>query len=124
MTFFTSSIWRGVAAGALTLSTLAGAGTVARASSAHAGQWVLGVSNTLIGNGWREEMICAVKAEATASGKVSKVVVNDINGSAADQITGIRTLISSGVNAIIINPADRNSLNSVIQQATSRGIVV
>jgi len=95
------------------------------AQPAHAASpWVLGVSNTLIGNGWREEMICAVRAEATASGKVSKVVVNDINGSAADQITGIRTLISSGVNAIIINPADHTSLNSVIQQAVQRGIVV
>ena len=31
-------------------------------------KYVLGVSNTLVGNGWREEMICAVKAQALASG--------------------------------------------------------
>ena len=36
-------------------------------------KYVLGVSNTLVGNGWREEMICAVKAQALASGMVSKV---------------------------------------------------
>ena len=36
------------------------------------GQGVLGVSSTLVGNGWREEMICAVKAQALASGKVSR----------------------------------------------------
>lgn len=96
----------------------------ASAHSSHAGKWVLGVSNTLVGNGWREEMICAVKAEAKASGVVSKVLVNDINGNAADQITGIRTLISSGANAIIINPADRDALNPVIQQAHQRGVVV
>ena len=35
-------------------------------------KYVLGVSNTLVGNGWREEMICAVKAQALASGKVSR----------------------------------------------------
>ena len=29
-------------------------------------KWVLGVSNTLVGNGWREEMICAIKAQAKA----------------------------------------------------------
>ena len=29
-----------------------------------AGKYVIGVSNTLIGNGWREEMICSVKAQA------------------------------------------------------------
>ena len=28
------------------------------------GQYVIGVSNTLAGNGWREQMICAVKAQA------------------------------------------------------------
>ena len=31
-------------------------------------KYVVGVSNTLIGNGWREEMVCSVKAEALASG--------------------------------------------------------
>jgi ABC-type sugar transport system substrate-binding protein len=87
--------------------------------------WILGVSNNLVGNGWREEMICAVKAEAVARpGLVKKVLVNDINGGAAEQIAGIRTLISSGVNALIINPPDATSLNGVIQEATQRGIVV
>lgn len=96
----------------------------ALARNAAKGSWVLGVSNTLIGNGWREEMICAVKAEAKASGVVKQVLVHDINGSAAGQINGIRTLISRGVNGIVINPADRDALNPVIQQAHQRGIVV
>jgi len=87
-------------------------------------QYKLGVSNTLLGNGWREEMICSVKAEAVASGKVSEVVVHNINGGAAEQIAGIRNLISSGVNAIVINPADRSALNGVIREAASRDIVV
>jgi ribose transport system substrate-binding protein len=101
--------------------------TVPRSVSAHVaakGPWVLGVSNTLVGNGWREEMICAVKAEAKASGVVKKVLVHDVNGNAADQIAGIRTLISSGANAIIINPADRDALNPVIAQAHQHGVVV
>jgi ribose transport system substrate-binding protein len=90
-----------------------------------AGKYIIGVSNTLVGNGWREEMICAVKAESLASGMVKQVVVNDLNnGSAADQIAGIRTLISAGANAIIINPSDPKALNPVIQQATQRGVVI
>src|SRR5439155_4295453 len=93
----------------------------ARTSKAQA-KYVLGVSNTLVGNGWREEMICSVKAEARASGVIKKVLVHDINGNAADQITGIRTLISSGANAIIINPADRDALNPVIAQAHQHGV--
>jgi ribose transport system substrate-binding protein len=111
---------------ALLATAIAVAATVAsaRTSKAGAGKWVIGVSNTLVGNGWREEMICAVKAEATASGKVSKVVVVDQNGGAAEQIGQLRNLISAGVNAIIVNPADRKALNPIINQAIARGIVV
>jgi len=54
-------------------------GAILAAPSGHAvaaeGRYVVGVSNTLIGNGWREEMVCSIKAEALASGKVSKLVL-------------------------------------------------
>jgi ribose transport system substrate-binding protein len=84
----------------------------------------IGVSNTLVGNGWREEMICSVKAQALASGQVDEVLVHNVNTDASGQIAGIRNLISSGANAIIINPADREALNPVIKEADARGIVV
>jgi ribose transport system substrate-binding protein len=84
----------------------------------------IGVSNTLVGNGWREEMICSVKAQSLASGNVDEVLVHNVNGGASEQIAGIRNLISSGANAIIINPADREALNPVIKEADRRGIVV
>src|SRR4051812_15916158 len=61
-------------------------------------QYVVGVSNTLQGNGWREEMICSIKAQALASGQVSKVVVANRNTDTAGQIEDLRSLISSGVN--------------------------
>jgi len=51
-----------------------------------ADKFVVGVSNTLIGNGWREEMICSIKAQAEASGIVSKVIVANRNGGPAEQI--------------------------------------
>jgi len=84
----------------------------------------IGVSNTLVGNGWREEMICSVKAQALASGQVSEVLVHNVNGDASAQIQGIRDLISSGANAIIVNPADRTALDPVIKEAAARKIVV
>ena len=86
--------------------------------------WVLGVSNTLVGNGWREEMICAIKAQAKASGVISKVIVANRNGGPAEQIADIRNLISAGANAIVINPSSGNALNSVISQAAARGIKI
>jgi ribose transport system substrate-binding protein len=86
--------------------------------------YVLGVSNTLVGNGWREEMICAVKAQAKASGVISKVKIANRNGGPAEQIADIRNLISAGANAIIINPSSGNALNAVIAQAAARGVKV
>jgi ribose transport system substrate-binding protein len=86
-------------------------------------KFVLGISNTLVGNGFREEMICAAKAQALASGKISKVLVQNQNGGAPEQIAAIRTLISAGANAIVANPADLSALNPVIADAKKRGIV-
>ncbi|MGH3105198.1 MAG: ABC transporter substrate-binding protein [Gaiellaceae bacterium] len=109
-----------------------GAAALVAASSASArpdagsatGRWVLGVSNTLVGNGWREEMICSIKAQALASGKVSRVIVANRNGGPAEQNADIRNLISAGANAIIINPSSPTALNSVIAQAAARGVKV
>ena len=86
-------------------------------------KYVLGISNTLVGNGFREEMICAAKAQALASGKISKVLVQNQNGGAPEQIAAIRNLISAGANAIVANPADAAALNPVIADAKKRGVV-
>ena len=85
---------------------------------------MIGVSNTLAGNGWREEMICSVKAQSLASGQVSEVIAISRNGGPTEQIQDLQNLISQGVNAIIINPSDREQLNPVIEEAIAQGIVV
>jgi ribose transport system substrate-binding protein len=92
--------------------------------AAQTGNFVIGVSNTLAGNGWREQMICSVKAQALASGKVSKVIAISKNGGPTEQIQDLQNLISQGADAIIVNPSDREKLNPVIQQATQKKIVV
>ena len=98
---------------------------LAAASQASAAEkYIVGVSNTLVGNGWREEMVCSIKAEALASGMVSKVILANRNGGPSEQIADLRNLISAGVNIIIINPSDRKALDPVIKQAADRHIVV
>jgi ribose transport system substrate-binding protein len=87
-------------------------------------KYVVGVSNTLTGNGFREEMICSIKAQAKASGIVSKVIVANRTTDPSGQIADMRNLISAGVNVIVMNPSDRSALDSVIKQATDKGIVV
>ena len=58
---------------AIGLMLAAGIVLTACGSSSSAGgpkTFVVGVSNTLTGNGFREEMICSIKAQAKASGVV------------------------------------------------------
>ncbi len=105
----------------LAATALAGFGRHAGAADK---TYIVGVSNTLIGNGWREEMICSIKAQAKASGIVSKVILANRNGGPPEQIADLRNLISAGANAIIVNPSSRDALNPVIKQAAAKGIVV
>jgi len=107
-----------------TAPTTGPATAVTAAPSAAPKQYVIGISNNVVGNGWRDEMNCSIKVQARVSGMVSKVVDASRNGSASDQVQDIRSLISAGVNAIIVDPADSQALNSVIAEASAKGIIV
>jgi ribose transport system substrate-binding protein len=96
-----------VAAVSLAVTACGGGGNDNGGSGGGSGKtdkFVIGVSNTLAGNGWREQMICSVKAQALASGNVSKVIAISKNGGPTEQIQDLQNLISQGVNAIIVNP--------------------
>ncbi len=88
------------------------------------GAYTIGVSNTVQGNGWREEMVCAIKAQALASGKVAKLNIAHRNTDAAGQSEDIRNLISAKVNAIVVNPADPAGIKDALAEAAKAGIVV
>src|SRR5690606_13670321 len=107
------------------LSLLAGTALMASAAGSMAkDSYTIGISNTVQGNGWREEMVCAMKAQALASGKVEKLNIAHRNTDAAGQLEDIRNLISAGVNAIVVNPANADGVNAAIKEATDAGIVV
>jgi len=104
---------------------LAGVAVLATSFGAAAqGTYTIGVSNTVQGNGWREEMICAIKAQALASGKVAKLNIAHRNTDAAGQSEDIRNLISAKVNAIVVNPADPAGIKDALAEATAAGITV
>ena len=86
--------------------------------------YTIGVSNTVQGNGWREEMICAIKAQALASGNVESLNIAHRNTDAAGQLEDIRNLIGAGVDAIVVNPADPEGINPALKEATDAGILV
>ena len=102
----------------------AGSPAESPSGSAGGGDYHIGLSNTIAGNGWREEMVCSVRAQALASGKVSKITVAHRNTDAAGQLEDMRNLIAAGVDAIIVNPNSPEAVNAAIKEATDAGIVV
>jgi ribose transport system substrate-binding protein len=86
--------------------------------------YTIGVSNTLTNNGWREEMICSIRAQSLVSGEVDSLNILHRDTDAAGQLEDIRTLIADEVDAIIVNPADRSALDDALAEATEAGITV
>jgi len=107
------------------VSLLAGAAILASSGMTFAAApYTIGVSNTVQGNGWREEMICAIKAQALASGEVSSLNIAHRNTDAAGQLEDIRNLISAKVNAIIVNPSDPKGIQPGLDEAEKAGITI
>jgi hypothetical protein len=95
------------------------------AGMAAAEGYKIGISNTVQGNGWREEMVCAMKAAGAGLGQGRKSLnIAHRNTDAAGQLEDIRNLIQAGVNAIVVNPANADGINAAIKEATDAGIVV
>ena len=88
------------------------------------GNYTIGVSNTLTNNGWREEMICSINAQALVSGEVASLSISHRDTDAAGQLEDIRNLIAEEVDAIIVNPADRSAIDAALAEATEAGITV
>jgi ribose transport system substrate-binding protein len=113
-----AKLFAGAASVALAATALGSATAVAQ------GDYVIGVSNTVQGNGWREEMICSIKAQAAASGEVASLNIAHRNTDPAGQLEDIRNLVAAGVDAIIVNASDSEAINPAIKEATDAGIVV
>ncbi len=108
---------------AVGVAVVAVGATAGQASKSQDG-YTLGLSNTLVGNGWREGQLCAFKAQALASGKVDSLRIAHRATDTAGQISDIRGMISAGVDAIVINPSSPTALKPVAAQARARGIEV
>lgn len=91
------------------------------------GDVVIGLSNSFVGNAWRAAMETDFKnlcEGLKSSGKIKSYMVSDANQSVPTQIQQIRNMIQSGVNVLIINAASETGLNSVVDEAVSKGITV
>ena len=91
------------------------------------GPFRIAFSNSLYGNNWRTEMLNSVGAYAKqpdVAAQLKEFKVYNAGNDVAQQIAQIREMILSGYDAIVVNAASSSGLDSVLNQAVRRGIVV
>jgi ribose transport system substrate-binding protein len=84
----------------------------------------IGVSNPVTNDGWRQAMVCSIKAQALASGRVEKLTVADRMTDAAGQSADIRSLVATGVDALIVAPGDPAGIKDAVAEAIADGVEV
>lgn len=84
------------------------------------------LSNSFIGNKWRIEMVNVYKAALQMEPFASEIEGSEFNSGndASKQSQQISDIISSGVDALLVDAASPTALNRVLEQAADRGIVV
>ena len=112
------------AGGVATLRASAAAPQIAAAT--HAPPYKIALSNSYIGNTWRVEMVNEFKAACAMEPLKSIATCTEYSSGndVSKQTAQIDDLISSHVDAIVLNAASPTGLNGVISQACSAGILV
>lgn len=101
--------------------------TATMAPKSKNGPFRIAFSNSLYGNNWRTEMLNAVSAyvkQPDVADHVKEFKIYNAGNDVAQQIAQIREMILSGYDAIVVNAASTSGLDSVLNQAAKRGIVI
>ncbi len=97
-----------------------------RSGSGADGKWKIALSNSFVGNDWRQEMqkIAQYVADSDVwKDRVDFTIVNCEN-TPEDQSASIDALIMEGYDAILIDASSPTALNNACQRALDAGIVV
>ena len=88
----------------LLFSTAAMAMAVGFAGTASAEGYKIGISNTVQGNGWREEMVCAMKAQALVSGKVDALnIAHMVAGAVASAVANLLVTVDKALHHDLVD---------------------
>ena len=110
----------GFLAAAMTVS-MTGAATVFAGEEAEGGLKIGFAVQTLSNQVWAQQAE-QIQADAEADG--NEVTVVDCNGNANTQLNQLENFVTSGVDAIIVNPVDPEAIEEVCKEAREAGIVV
>lgn len=87
----------------------------------------LGISNGYYGNTWRAQYVEAMEGfceELVSDGTLESYTLLNSTGDVTEELNNINSLISEGVDVLLISPNSPTSMGSVIQTARDQGIFV
>ena len=87
-------------------------------------KFVLGFSNISVVNTWRVQMVEELKYEASLHPEISEMIVSDAGGDVNQQVADIESLITRGVDAILVAPGSEVALNNALEKAYAADIPV
>lgn len=91
------------------------------------GPYLIGVSNSYIGNAWRTQMIQMAQAFAETEAVaplIEDLVIVSTGDDVEAQIAAMDNMIALGVDAIILNAINPTSFDAVVSRAADAGIIV
>ena len=107
--------------------TVAAAACASEGRTAHAGTpddpWVIGMSQSNLGEPWRVQMDADVRAAAQAHPEL-RVIFKDAQNNSLTQRAQVEELVEQGVDLIIISPKEAAPLTAPVAAAYQRGIPV
>jgi ribose transport system substrate-binding protein len=89
--------------------------------------FTIGISNPFISSEYRTQMIAElieVNQEYMDQGITTELVIESADTDVAGQIQQLQNLMAKDVDAILVNPGDVNGLNSTLEEAVAKGIIV
>ncbi len=89
--------------------------------------FTIGVSNPFISSEYRTQMIAELietNQEYMDKGYTTELVIENADTDVAGQIQQLQNLMAKDVDAILVNPGDVNGLNSTLEEAVAKGILV
>lgn len=89
-------------------------------------KWKIALSNSFMGNDWRQEMqnVALVVSKEPPFNKLVSFKIFDTENTVQAQSASIRALVQQGYNAILVDAASPTGLNSAIQYACVHHVVI
>lgn len=91
------------------------------------GDWIIGFSNSYMGNTWRAQFVESFEAKAAAykeAGVIADYISASTNGDATEQLNQINDMIAKGIDALLVNPISPSSMAPIVAKCAASDVLL